>query len=293
MSPPPPRVVQLNGRAVPAGRAQISVFDRGLLYGDGLFETLRAYQGRPFALAAHLRRLRTSARFLGIGLPRRPWQRDIGVLLRRNALQHTDAWVRITLTRGSAAPALSPPARVWPTLIAMAGPLDPAIATAQRRGVRVTLLPFARGGFLAEHKVLAYLPGILGKRIAARQGAFEGLFVDADGLVTEGTTSNVFLWRRGQLCTPVVDEVLPGLTRRMILELSAADGVQVAERRLIARDLLSADEAFLTSSLAEVIPIIAVDGHAIGDGRVGTRTQRMQRLYRQMVDRALGRAHPI
>jgi branched-chain amino acid aminotransferase len=281
--------VQLNGRLVPAQRAQISVFDRGLLYGDGLFETLRAYRGRPFALDAHLARLQASADFLGFGVPRRPWRRDLAALLGKNNLLATDAWVRITVTRGVGARGLLPPARSRPALIIMAGVLDPAIARVQRFGARVALIPFARHGFLAEHKVLNYLPGVLGKVMAARHEAFEGLFVNAAGHITEGTTTNVFAWRGKRLFTPPIEGILPGLTRRMVIELAAADGIRLAERPLTADDLLDADEAFLTSSLAEVAPITAVNARNVGNGAVGARTQRMQQLYRQTVDQALAK----
>jgi len=288
MSAPLPKYVELNGSIVPASRARVSVFDRGLLYSDGLFETLRAYGGVPFALEHHLARLQASARFLGIVLPRKPWRRSIAALLARNGLRRDDAAVRITVTRGAAAPGLLPP-RTSPTVFIVATALDPAIARVQRHGARVVLLPFARDGFLGEHKVLNYLPAVLAKVIAARHRAFEALFVDREGLVTEGTTSNVFVWRRGQLLTPPLGGILPGLTRRLVIEAAAIDGIGVVERGLRAQDLLSADEAFLTSSLAEVVPIVAVDAHAIGDGQVGKRTARLQRQYRQLVDQAVTR----
>jgi branched-chain amino acid aminotransferase len=280
--------VLVNGRLLPAGRACVSVFDRGLLYADGLFETLRAYRGQPFALEEHLSRLRRSADFLGITVPRQPWVRSVQTLLRRNDLLRTDAWVRITLTRGVASRGLLPPARPRPTLIITAGRLDPSIARVQKHGVRVALLPFARHGFLAEHKVLNYLPGVLGKVMAARHDAFEGIFVDAEGHITEGTTCNVFVWRHGQLLTPPVAGILPGLTRRLVIEAAAGDGLPFAERQLTTDDLLDAEEAFLTSSLAEVVPIVTVNARDVGDGKVGACGRRLQRLYRQMVDRALG-----
>jgi branched-subunit amino acid aminotransferase/4-amino-4-deoxychorismate lyase len=294
MSVPTGSVVLLNGRMVAAHRAQVSVFDRGLMYGDGLLETLRAYRGRPFALEAHLRRLRASADFLGLAVPRRPWHRDVAALLRRNHLLHTDAWVRITLTRGVnargvSARGLMPPARSRPTLIIMAGALDTSVSRAQCHGVRVALLPFARHGFLAEHKVLNYLPGVLGRVMAARHDAFEGLFVDADGMITEGTTSNLFAWRGRQLLTPPIQGILPGLTRRLVIELAASDGVRVVEQPVRAEDLVDANEAFLTNSLVEVVPIIRVNARTIGSGAVGPRTLRLQQLYRQTVDQALAR----
>ena len=281
--------VQLNGRFVPAQQARISVFDRGLLYGDGLFETLRAYRGRPFALHEHLVRLQASADFLGLVVPRRPWRRDIESLLKRNGLVTTDAWVRITVTRGVGARGLLPPARPRPALITMAGTLDPAIARVQRFGARVALIPFARHGFLAEHKVLSYLPGVLGKVMAARHEAFEGLFVNTDGHITEGTTTNVFAWRGRRLCTPPIAGILPGLTRRLVIKLAVTDGVRVSESPLTADDLLDADEAFLSSSLVEVVPITTVNARNIGNGTVGPRTQRVQQLYRQTVDQAFAK----
>lgn len=282
--------VHVNGRLVAASGPHLSVFDRGFLYGDGLFETLRAYEGKLFALAEHLARLRSSASFLGMRVPRRPWEKDVSALLRRNQLAGTDAWVRITLTRGVAAPAVVPPPRIHPTLVITAGVLDPRIARAQQRGVRATLLAFARHGFLAEHKALNYLPGVLGKSLAARRGAFEGLFVDVDGCVTEGTTSNLFIWRNRRLLTPPAASILSGITRRLVIQAAVAGGVAVEERPVITRDLFAADEAFLTSSLAEVVPLIAVDAHRIGSGKVGIHTRWMQRWYRQVVDQALRRA---
>lgn len=285
-----PKFVHLNGRVVAGSDAQISIFDRGLVYGDGLFETLRAYAGRPFGLNAHLARLRSSAAFLGISVPRRPWLRDITALLKHNQLLKTDAWVRITLTRGVTPPALLPPSRTRPTLIIAAGALDAWIGDAQRRGVRVVLLPFFRNGFLAEHKALNYIPAVLGRGVAARHGAFEGLFVDADGLITEGTTSNVFVWRHRHLLTPPVAGILPGLTRQLIIQAATADGLRVSERPLTTQDLLDAEEAFVTSSLVEVVPVVAVGKRRIGTGAVGRQTQRVQRLYRQMVEQALARA---
>ncbi len=289
MSAPVATFVHLNGRVVASARARISVFDRGLWYGDGLFETLRAYQGRPFGLDEHLARLRSSASFLDIRMPSPPWRLHIAALLKRNRLVRTDAWVRITLTRGPAAPGLLPPPHSRPTVLIASGPIDATIPRAQRYGARVTLLPFARHGFLAEHKVLDYLPAVLGKTIAARHKSFEGLFVDADGSIAEGTTSNIFVWRRNQLLTPPAAGVLPGLTRRLVLEAAVAEGWRVSERPLNTHDLLAADEAFITSSLVEVVPVIRVDRQRIGNGRPGPRTKRMQGLYRHLVVDALAR----
>src|SRR5262249_23225130 len=144
-----------------------------------------------------------------------------------------------------------------------------------------------RHDFLGEHKVLNYLSSVLGKVMAARHRAFEGLFVDAAGCVTEGTTSNIFVSQQGQLCTPPIAGILPGVTRRFVIEAVTASGTRVVQRALKTEDLIAADEAFLTSSLAEVVPIVAVNARRIADGKVGPLTRRVQGHYRQMVDQAV------
>jgi branched-chain amino acid aminotransferase len=277
-----PAYVYVNGAVVAGGDAVVSVFDRGLFYGDGLFETLRAYAGRPFALAAHVERLRRSAAILGFTVPRLPWQRIVRSLLDVNGLGGADAWVRLVVTRGTSWPNLLPPPRPRPTVIAVAAPIDPALRRAQQRGVRVHLLPFAREGFLSEHKRLDYVLALLGKRLAVRRDAHEGLYVNAEGLVTEGTTSNVFVWGRRRLVTPPVTGILPGVTRRLVMELAAAMGVSVEERPLPVRQLVAAPEAFLTSSVAEIVPVIRVDAHVIGTGAVGSRTRQLYARYREV-----------
>jgi len=280
--------VFLDGRLVNAAGARVSAFDRGLLYGDGLFETLRSYQGRLFALDRHLARLRGTARWLGIPVPTMDWRRQISAVLRRNRLLGVDASVRITLTRGPAAPGLLPPAHPRPTVLIICAGVPATLAGVQRRGARVALLPFTRGGVIAGHKLLDYVPAILGRVLARRQRAFEGLFVDARGYLSEGTTSNLFVVRRGRLLTPPLDGeagVLPGVTRSLVIAVATAAGIRVQERRLRVSDLVGADEAFLTASMAEVVPIVRVGVQAIAAGRPGLLTRRVQELYRDATRR--------
>jgi len=275
--------VFLDGHLVSAARARVSAFDRGLLYGDGLFETLRSYQGRPFALDRHLARLRGTARWLGIPVPAMDWRRQITAVLQRNRLLGVDASVRITLTRGPAVPGLLPPVRPRPTVLIICAAVPAALAAVQRRGARVALLPFARGGALAGHKLLDYVPAVLGRVLARRQRAFEGLFVDARGYLSEGTTSNLFVVRRGRLLTPPLDGeagVLPGVTRSLVIALATAAGIRVQECRLRVSDLVAANEAFCTASVAEVVPIVRIAERAIASGRPGPLTRRVQELYR-------------
>lgn len=274
--------VFVNGRLVPATRARISVFDRGLLYGDGLFETLRAYQGKPFGLSFHLERLTASAHALGIPPPNVDWRRAIGRLLERNGLDRCDAWVRLMVTRGTGAPVLLPPAGLVPTTIILARPVDPALARAQRAGVKAVLLPFARDASLAVHKGLNYASAILGKQIAQARGAHEGIYTHR-GHLLEGATSTLFLLREQTLCTPRIAGILPGVTRRFVLDLARQAGLQARERNLTVADLDAADEAFLTGSVSEIVPIVEVDGRRIGSGKPGPVTRGLQRAYRRLV----------
>jgi D-amino acid aminotransferase len=275
--------VFLNGRIVDAARATVSVYDRGLLYGDGLFETMRAYKGTAFAIEDHFHRMRTSADILGLPIPNLDWPATIAELLEKNGLTRNDAWVRLTITRGPAQPRVLPPDLAKPTIILMVRPLDPEIAEFQKRGVKIALLPFSRHGFIPEHKSLNYLPAVVGKVLASYHGAYEGVFVRDDHILTEGTTTSVFITRDGALWTAPEGGILPGVTRRMIIELAHRHGLRVVERQISTTDLRLADEAFLTSSMIEIIPIVAVDEAAVGKGKPGPATIKLQKLYRGAV----------
>jgi branched-chain amino acid aminotransferase len=282
--------VFLNGRFVRGERAAVSVYDRGLLFGDGLFETMRSYRGIVFALEDHLLRLRQSADLLGIPVPDYDWRAKIDELLRRNRLGRTDARVRLTVTRGPAPLLIVPPKRPRPTTILMAAAVEAELARSQRAGVSVRLLPYSRHGFIPEHKSLNYLPAVVGKTLATSYGAHEGIFVRQDGVLTEGTTSSLFIVRNGYLCTPPIPGILPGITREKVLELASRAGIPTRQSELRADDLRSCDEAFLTSSVGEIMPVVEVDGAGIGFGRPGPMTRSVQRLYRGEVERALRHA---
>jgi D-amino acid aminotransferase len=276
--------VFLNGRIIAASRATVSVYDRGLLYGDGLFETMRAYKGVAFAIEDHFHRLRTSADILGVPVPDLDWPATIAALLKKNGLATHDAWVRLTITRGPAEPPrVLPPDLPKPTTILMVRPLERDIAEHQRRGVKVALLPFSCHGFIPEHKSLNYLPAVVGKVLASYHGAFEGIFVRGDHVVTEGTTSSVFIVRDGIVWTGPEVGILPGIARRRVIELARANGVRVIEREITTADLRLADEAFLTSSMIEVVPIVQVDETVLGEGQPGPVTATLQALYQDAV----------
>jgi len=277
--------VYLGGRVVAARSARVSVFDRGLLYADGVLETLRAYGGRLFALERHLERLAASAAFLEIPLPELDWGKTIDRLLRRNRLKSGDAWVRITLTRGPADRGLAPPARPSPTVLITTGKIDPDVASLQRRGVWLVPVPFRRDPFLAAHKTLNYLPGILARAAATRAGAYDALFTDDKGRVLETTTANVFVWKGTQLWTPK-QGMLPGITRALVMELARARGIRVRERAVSVRELTLADEAFITSSLVEILPVVGVAEVRIRSGQPGPRTRALRGALRRLRGRA-------
>ncbi len=274
--------VWLNGRIVLARRARISVFDRGFLYGDGLFETVRCYRGNPFLLDEHMRRMHRSAAFLGLPVPEVNWPGVIEKLLAANSLLDNDASVRITVTRGQAPPGLLPPRAVRPTAFAFALPVPGSLAEDQKRGVKVMTVPFARSGFLAVHKLLDYVPAILARTIAAKQKAKEALYLHG-GWILEATTANVFAVFDGTVVTPPTDELLPGITRALVISLAQKAGFTVAERPIAVNDLPKAQEVFLTSAVVEVLPVIQVGETTIAGGSPGPVTTRLQLEYRQRV----------
>jgi len=284
--------VWLNGRVVPAARARVSALDRGLLHGDGLYDTWRLYDGVPFATAAHLRRLARAARQLGLPAPgaAAPWDRRVRRLAARNGLP--DAAVRLTLTRGATGEAILPDRAGPPTLLLTTRPLPADLARRQRDGIRATLLPFARDAAppWGALKLVGHASAVAGRMLATRRRAQEGLYVSADGFVAEGTTSNLFVVRRGTLLTPpATGTVLGGVTRDLVLRLARRAGVRVRESRLAAAALAHADEIFVTASTIEILPVVRLDAATIGGGRPGPVTRALQDRYRAHVQRACAR----
>ncbi|MCC6846891.1 MAG: aminotransferase class IV [Deltaproteobacteria bacterium] len=283
-------VLLLNDRLVPARRATISALDRGFVYGDGLFETVRTYGGRPFALAPHLRRLARSARVFRIPfeVSRAYWEPRVRRVLRANDLLAADAAVRLTVSRGAGPFGIVPPTHPKPTVMLLATPVDPRIPAAQARGVTICFLPFRLAtATLPSHKTLHYMPAVLGKMIARRRGAWEAVYLGVDDTVLEGTTSNVFAVARGRLLTPPLHGILPGVTRQALTTLATRAGIPLVERPLTRRALLAADEVLLTASTIEVLPVVRVETRRIGNGTPGPITRALQSEYRRYVERTL------
>ena len=277
-------IVSINGRLLRAEEARISIFDRGLLYGDGIFETFRIYDGRPFRVDDHLRRLQRSARAIRLRLPHpASWfRRQIGALLSVNRL--SNAIVRLTVTRGIGPAGLEPPT-VEPTIIIFARPFAGYSAALYRRGMTVIIATMRRpppAAAVPYAKSLNYLGGILAKQEAARQGADDALLLSAEGHVCEGTTSNLFFVRAGTLYTPSPQTgLLEGITRQVIIKLARRLKIPVHEGLFRPDDLMAADELFLTNTSYEVMPVVRVQGRRIGAGGPGPLTRRLHRAFQQ------------
>jgi len=258
------RFVCLNGEIVERDAAKVSAFDRSFLYGDGLFETVRAYGGAPFMLAEHLARMANSAEALGIAMPTEgDVATVVGRLIEMNEL--ADAYVRITLSRGTHTGQLVPDEPLRPTLLIDVRELHPYPAEMVERGATVVISSSVHNSasHVSRHKTTSYLAGILARREAKERGADEAILLDHAGHVAEGAASNVFCVRGGRLLTPPLDmNILPGVTRGCVIELARESGIEAAEARFGAEELKTADEVFLTNSLMEVMPVGLIDGVA-------------------------------
>lgn len=287
-------IVYLNGAFVDAQEAHVSLFDGGYLYGDGLYETLRLYQGRPFDLAEHLARLARELELLGYG-----WRPDADTvhsvlveLAERNDLASGDARARLIVSRGGG-PAEPLPLDglldLPPTVAAWVQPLPPELTAWQRDGIAVSVMrpPFARGNF-PQLKTLNCLPPVMALRFAHQSGSQEALLTDRHGKLLEGTASNLFLVAGDRLTTPAARlGLLAGRTRALVLELARSQGLIVEEAACERRELLTADEVFLSGSVKEIVPVVRVDGQRVGDGAPGPRTRALQSAYRQAVRESL------
>ncbi len=279
--------VFLNDGLVAESDAKVSVSNPALLHGVGLFETLRAYAGRPFRLEAHVERMRRSAeRFnmpMGEALARVP--EAVAAVLAANGLK--DARIRFTVTPPAANDA---DGRV--TLLAAAQAAAGYPAELYEKGMTALICTSYRQSAhdpLAGHKTTSYLPRLLALRDAQDRQCGEALWFTPENLLAEGSISNVFLVKEGRLRTPGLDTpVLPGVTRAEVLDLARELGIPAEEGPCTIDDLLDAEEAFLTNAAMEVMPLTRVERRAIGEERLGETTRRLAEAYRERVGRACG-----
>ena len=278
--------IYIDGKYYDEKNAKISVFDHGLLYGDGIFEGIRAYQGRVFKLKEHIERLFCSAKAILLTLPASRQSLAEAVLdtCRRNKI--IDGYIRLLVTRGIGSLGLSPRGCKTPSVIIIAGKIQLYPRAFYLKGMDIVTVPTTRNLHSALNpaiKSLNYLNNILAKIEANNAGCEEAIMLNAEGFVAECTGDNIFIVKENQLLTPPLTAgALYGITRRVVLDLAVELGFKVAETNLSRYDLFNADECFLTGTGAELVPVVRLDGRVIGTGKPGPITERLVAQYRAL-----------
>lgn len=279
-------LIYLDGGFVDESEAMVSVLDHGLLYGDGIFEGIRAYGGRVFRLHEHIERLYESAKTILLGIGMSPPEMFEVVLetLRRNNLR--DAYVRLVVTRGKGDLGLDPRKCPIPSVICIAAQIQLYSEELHEKGLDIITASTQRNAVNAVNariKSLNYLNSVLAKIEANQAGVSEAIMLNGDGYVCECTGDNVFIVKRGRVITPPTYlGLLEGVTRNAVLELAAKLGYPVSETVFTRHDVYTADECFLTGTAAEMIPVVGVDGRIIGEGRPGAITRALLAEFRKL-----------
>ena len=271
-------IVHLNGQNLPAEEACVPVLDRGFIFGDGVYEVIPVFGGRPFRLDEHLQRLENSLSEVRIPNPhtREEWAGLIQNLIDANG--GGDQSLYLQVTRGPAARDHALPENPAPTVFAMSNPLQPPAAEILEHGIEAITLDDIRWA-RCHIKAISLLPNILLRQTALDAGASEAILI-RDGYATEGAASNLFVVLDGELRTPPKGpRLLPGITRDVILELAAANGIPHREADIRAEDLARASEIWVTSSTKEILPVTTLDDKAVGNGKPGSVFRRMYDLY--------------
>lgn len=277
--------IYMNGELVPEAEAKVSVFDHGLLYGDGVFEGIRAYNGRVFELEAHVQRLYDSAKAIALEIPMSREEMVAAVVQTCRANDMHEGYIRLLVTRGEGTLGLNPYLCEKAQVIIIAADIALYPPELYENGLKIITAGTTRNLPEAVNpriKSLNYLNNILAKIEAINAGCMEAVMLNSQGAVAEATGDNIFVVRGNSLVTPPVSEgALDGLTHRVVMKLAADDGMDVFESRLSRYDLYTADEVFLTGSAAEVIGVVDIDRRQIGDGTPGPVTRRLVEIFRQ------------
>ena len=280
-------IVYLNGSLMPRSKARISTLDYGFLYGFGLFETMRAYRGKVFRLDSHLNRLSRAAEILGLPIKTPNLKKAMLDILRVNKLD--DARIRITISPGEGAVVPDPSTCKKPTVLIMAQHYHPYPEEVYQKGFKAIVSSIRRNSQspLSRLKSTSYLESVLARQEARAAGANEALFLNEKGILAEASISNIFVVTDGTLRTPPEESgILPGITRVAILELASQLSIKATEQDIKPDELFQAEEAFLTNSLMEVMPLIEVEGKPVGSGRPGAITKRLMAAYKEMVSQS-------
>jgi len=278
--------IYIDGKYYGERDAKISVFDHGLLYGDGIFEGIRVYNGRVFQLKEHIDRLFYSAKSILLDIPLSHAKIMAAVVetCRRNRIR--DGYIRLVVTRGVGTLGLNPNRCKNPSVIIIAGKIQLYPAEFYERGLGIITVPTTRNLHSALNpaiKSLNYLNNILAKIEANNAGCEEAIMLNAEGFVAECTGDNIFIVKEGHLLTPPLSAgALYGITRCVVMELAVATGLKVSEPNLTRYDLFNADECFLTGTASELVPVVKIDGRVIGTGKPGPVTGDLVARYRTL-----------
>lgn len=278
--------VYIDGKFCDEAEAKISVFDHGLLYGDGIFEGIRAYNGRVFRLREHIDRLYCSAKAILLEIPigHEAMMRAVVETCRQNQVR--DGYIRLVVTRGVGTLGLNPNRCKNPSVIVIAGKIQLYPPEYYVQGMAIVTVPTVRNLHSAVNpaiKSLNYLNNILAKIEANNAGCEEAVMLNAEGFVAECTGDNLFIIKQGHLLTPpLYAGALYGITRKVVMDLATEAGMTVSETNLTRYDLFNADECFLTGTGAEVVPVVKIDGRTIGTGKPGTSTLNLVDRYRAL-----------
>jgi branched-chain amino acid aminotransferase len=278
-----PQAIYISGQFFDKANAKISVYDHGLLYGDGVFEGLRSYSGKVFRLAEHLDRLWDSAQAIRLEIPmsRKDMEAAVYETLKRNDLK--DGYIRLIVTRGVGTLGLDPDKCPRPEIIIIADVIQLYPREFYENGLEIVTTSTIRispAALSPRIKSLNYLNNILAKIEGKQAGCVEALMLNAKGEVAECTADNIFLVRRGELFTPPLDAgILEGVTRNAVIELAEKNKLKMHQVPLTRYDVYVADEMFITGSAAEVVPVVKVDQRVIGDGKPGKITKQLTELF--------------
>ncbi len=278
--------IYINGQIVPQEDAKISVFDHGLLYGDGVFEGIRAYNGKIFTLDEHLDRIYDSATAISLKIPITKAEMAEAIKQTMKANNLTDSYIRLVVTRGVGKLGLDPNKCATPQIIIIADTIELYSKALYERGLDIVTVTTIRNHFSAldpKIKSLNYLNNILAKIESIQAGAGEALMLNKDGYVAECAGDNIFIFKDNILRTPPSSAgILVGITRNVVMKLATEMGVQVREELMTRYDLYIAEEYFLTGTAAEIIPVVKIDGRTIGTGKPGKITLDLLKRYRDL-----------
>ena len=278
----------IDGKFYSERDAKISVFDHGLLYGDGVFEGIRAYHGRVFKLKEHVERLFYSAKAILLDIPMSPEKISRAVIETCRANKLRDAYIRLVVTRGIGTLGLNPRSCKNPSVVIIAGKIQVYPPELYAHGMEIVTVPTVRNLHSAVNpavKSLNYLNNILAKIEANNAGVEEAVMLNAEGFVAECTADNLFIVKNGELFTPPLSAgALYGITRQTVIELARQGGLRVSEPNLTRYDLFNADECFLTGTGAEIMPVIEIDKRVIGTGKPGAITRKLVADYHALTE---------